>query len=267
MKTIYVIAFVAVLSTLVMTSVAIRAADKDGRIESVADKDERIESVAKHLYVLKTFMKGDDITIKSNDGIVTLTGTVADEPRRLLAQEAIGSISGVKSVNNKLETKAEQSAEKSNIMLAVKVKTFLLLQRRVSGIKTDVSAKDGLVTLRGEAINQAQKQLTTEYAKDVEGVKDVANEMTIAKIPSPESTTIGEAIDDSSITAQIKISLLFHHSTRVLQTQVSTVDGVVTLSGMAKNIEEKELVSKLVNDINGVTKVNNQMTIEIAQAK
>jgi osmotically-inducible protein OsmY len=28
------------------------------------------------------------------------------------------------------------------------------------------------VTLRGDAANQAQKDLTTEYAKDIDGVKD-----------------------------------------------------------------------------------------------
>ena len=33
--------------------------------------------------------------------------------------------------------------------------------------------------MRGEAANEAQKDLTTEYAKDVEGVKAVKNEMTV----------------------------------------------------------------------------------------
>jgi osmotically-inducible protein OsmY len=45
---------------------------------------------------------------------------------------------------------------------------------------TDISAKDGIVTLRGEAENEAQKDLTTEYAKDIDGVKVVQNEMTVA---------------------------------------------------------------------------------------
>jgi len=32
-----------------------------------------------------------------------------------------------------------------------------------------------IVTLRGDAASQAQKALTTEYVKDVEGIKDVNN--------------------------------------------------------------------------------------------
>jgi hypothetical protein len=36
----------------------------------------------------------------------------------------------------------------------------------VSAGKTEVDVKDGIVTLRGEATSQAQKDLTTEYAKE-----------------------------------------------------------------------------------------------------
>ena len=52
---------------------------------------------------------------------------------------------------------------------------------------TEVNTKDGIVTLKGDADNQAQKDLTTEYAKDVEGVKDVKNEMTVSKTCKKDS--------------------------------------------------------------------------------
>lgn len=41
-----------------------------------------------------------------------------------------------------------------------------------------------------------------------------------------------------------------------------TDNGVVTLRGAAKNAAERDLVSKLVNDVQGVTGVNNRMTVE-----
>jgi hyperosmotically inducible protein len=127
--------------------------------------------------------------------------------------------------------------------------------------------KEGVVSLRGEAASQAQKELTTEYAKDVEGVKAVNNEMTIAKSPAPPAETIGEKIDDASITAQVKSSLMSHRSTSALKTKVETTDGVVTLSGIAKNAAEKSLVTKLVTDIDGVTSVINNMTIAVPVAR
>jgi len=129
-----------------------------------------------------------------------------------------------------------------------------------------VYTKNGIVTLQGEASSMAQKELTTEYAKDVDNVKEVKNEMTIAKTPATSDATIGDKIDDASITAQVKSSLLSHHSTSALKTSVSTTDGVVTLSGIAKNDAEKSLVTKLATDINGVTSVINNMTVEIPAA-
>ena len=48
------------------------------------------------------------------------------------------------------------------------------------------------MTLKGEADNQAQKDLTTEYAKDVDGVKDVKNEMTVSKTLKKTHETVGE---------------------------------------------------------------------------
>ena len=121
--------------------------------------------------------------------------------------------------------------------------------------------------LRGEASSQAQRELTTEYAKDVEGVKEVKNEMTIAKNPAKSDETIGEKIDDASITAQVKSSLMSHRSTSALKTKVETTDGVVTLSGKARNAAEKSLVTKLVTDINGVKSVINNMTVEAVVSK
>jgi osmotically-inducible protein OsmY len=57
-----------------------------------------------------------------------------------------------------------------------------------------------------------------------------------------------------------------HRSTSALHTTVSTSDGVVTLSGIAKNDAEKSLVTKLVTDIKGVNSVNNNMTIAVPVA-
>ena len=73
---------------------------------------------------------------------------------------------------------------------------------------TEVDTKNGIVTLKGEPDNQAQKDLTTEYAKDVDGVKDVKNEMTVSKTPKKTRDIVVEKIDDASITAQVKIRMI-----------------------------------------------------------
>lgn len=225
-----------------------------------ASNDDRIEASAKESYVFKTLLKDDAIKIESKDGIVTLTGTVSGEFHKSLAGVTVASLSKVKHVDNKLEIKGEGPAEMSDAWLSTKVKTALLFNRNVSAM-TEVDARDGIIILKGEADNQAQKDLTTEYTKDVEGVKDVKNEMSVAK-SAKAARTVGDKIDDASITALVKMTLLYHRSTSGIETSVTTKDGVVTLTGKASNAAELDLATKLASDVNGVLSVNNQMTIK-----
>ena len=253
-KSSYPLALLAATSTLLATGIPLHASEMDDRIESSAKKS----------HVFKTYLKNDSIKTESKNGVVTLTGTVAEESHKSLAENTVESLPGVTSVDNQLKIKAGNPPEHSDGWVSAKVKSTLLFHRNVSASGTDVYVKDGVVSLRGEASSQAQKDLTEEYAKDVEGVKAVKNEMTIATNPPKE--TVGEKIDDASITAQVKSSLMFHRSTSALKTKVATQDGVVTVSGIAKNDAEKSLVTKLVNDINGVTRVINNMTIAVPVA-
>ncbi len=248
-KTMYCLALIVTVASLFLFNVRLFA----------SMTDDRIESSAKQSYVFKNYLKGDDIKIQSRDGAVTLTGNVSEESHKSLAKETVAGLPGVKSVDNKLEVKGERPAENSDAWLSTKVKTMLLFHRNVSAM-TEVNTKDGIVTLRGDAANQAQKDLTTEYAKDVDGVKDVKNEMVISG-SSKKTQTVGDKIDDASITALVKMTLLYHRSTSALNTSVTTKNGVVTLGGKAGNAAEKDLATKLASDVNGVNSVKNRMTI------
>ena len=252
MKTIYSAALMVAAVVLLVISVPVHASTIDDSIELSAKKS----------YVFITYLQRDDIKIHSKDGVVSLTGTVSEESHKSLAQETVAGLPGVKSVDNRLELKGVPPTANSDAWVRDKVKTTLLFHPSVSAGNTEVDFKDGIVTLRGNATSQAQKDLTTEYAKDVAGVKEVKNEMTVSKTSKETPRTTGEMIDDASITAQVKITLLFHRSTSALHTTVETKLGVVTVGGKAKNAAEKDLVTKLANDIAGVSSVTNQMIIE-----
>jgi hyperosmotically inducible periplasmic protein len=255
MKLTYPLALVVAAAALIGSSPALRA----------VATDDRIESAFKTSYVYKTYLKDEHIAISAKDGAVTLSGDVANANHKPMAQDVAEALPGVTSVDNRLIVKGEQAAENSDTWISMKVKSALLYHRNVSGTKTEVSVKDGIVTLKGEAANEAQKGLTTEYAKDITGVTSVKNEMTVAASATKDAPTLGETIDDASITAQVKATLLAHRSTGVLRTKVTTADGVVTLGGKARNPAERDLVTKLVEDINGVKSVVNNMTVDVAQ--
>jgi hyperosmotically inducible periplasmic protein len=244
------------VSAISITSTSLRASDSDDRIESSAAKS----------YVFKTYLKNDSIKTQSKNGMVTLTGTVSESHHKSLAQDTVENLPGVKSVDNQLQVIGEQPAEHSDGWICTKVKTTLLFHRNVSATGTTVYVKDGVVTLQGEATSIAQKDLTTEYVRDVDNVKEVKNDMTIATTPPAPDSTIGEKMDDASITAEVKSSLLTHRSTSAVHTSISTADGIVTVTGVAKNAAEKSLVTKLVGDINGVVNVVNNMTLDVVAA-
>jgi osmotically-inducible protein OsmY len=192
---------------------------------------------------------------------------VNEESHKVLAQETAANLSGVSRVDNQLATKAEVAAENADTWIGRKVRLNLLFHRNVNAVNTAVEVKDSVVTLKGEASSAAQKELTTEYAKDIEGVKAIRNEMTVASTPALAERTEGVKMDDASITAQVKTALWNHRSTSSLKTKVETRNGQVLLTGIAANAAEKSLVSKLVADIHGVSSVKNQMTVEEAKTK
>ncbi len=247
---------------LTMTAIVLMAASTPLR---ASETDDRIESAAKESYVFKTYLKDDAVKAESNEGTVTLSGTVNQKSHKGLAQETVENLPGVTSVDNRLEIKTDSPAEKSNEWLAMNIKAALLFHRNVSAADTEVYVEEGIVTLRGEAASEAQKELTAEYA-DIEGVQEIRNEMTVAKAPKDaDQTTMKEKIDDASITAQVKMALLTHRSTSALKTSVATKEGIVTLSGKAQNAAEKDLVTKLVSDIFGVQSTINNMSISTPQ--
>jgi osmotically-inducible protein OsmY len=247
----YLKIFVAMTAVVLLTSFSARA----------SEMDERIESSAKQSYTFKTYLKNDDIRVQSMDGVVTLKGSVEEEYHKQLAYETVVSLPGVKSVDNQLELKGKRPAENSDGWISMQVKTALLFNSNVNGFKTQVFVTDGIVTLKGEAASQAQKDLAGEYAKDIKGVKDVKNEMTIAAVPGEPKKTISETIDDASITAQVKMLFLSHHSTSAFKTGVTVNNGVVTLTGKAASGAGKEMATKVARDVHGVKNVVNEMTV------
>jgi osmotically-inducible protein OsmY len=224
--------------------------------------DDKIESSFKSSYVSMTYLKGDSVKIEAKDGIVTLTGTVSEESHKSLAEETAAGLPGVTRVNNKLEVVGGQSVN-SDGWITAKVKATLLFHSKVSA-GTEVNVHAGVVTLGGIADSAEQKTLTAEYAKGVDGVTEVKNNMTVSKTPSTATKKKDKAIkeiDDASITAQAKMALLFDRSTSSLKTTVKTTNGVVTLTGQATTKVARDQATKLVSDINGVKSVNNQMTL------
>lgn len=221
-----------------------------------ADTDRRIESAARDSYNYRTVLAGK-VDVKALDGVVTLTGKVNDRGERDLAEATVSQLPGVVSVDDQILV-VPAAPEHSDPWIALKIKSTLLVKAHVSVATTTVSVTDGVVTLGGTAANEAERELAEEYARDVDGVKSVRNAIVVAAAPGE---TMGETVDDASITGEIKLELLSHRGTSALRTRVETAEGIVTITGVAASDAERDLVTMLAETIRGVKHVDNRMGV------
>ena len=156
-------------------------------------------------------LKADAVKVKVENGVVTLSGMVANEADRARA-ERLAHVEGVTKVDNDLKTHddaksgvkgtagtaaektkegAEKVAEKTKEGLSKtgEVITDAWITSRISSkfinedllhdSNIDVDTKDHVVTLNGTVLTTAGRRRAVALAKEVEGVHRVVDKMTI----------------------------------------------------------------------------------------
>jgi osmotically-inducible protein OsmY len=80
--------------------------------------------------------------------------------------------------------------------------------------------------------------------------------------PAAEDTrTAGDAIQDATITASVKIALAFKPGVAATDINVDTDRRVVTLRGEVGTEAERQLAVMVARDIESVTEVVNELTV------
>ena len=73
--------------------------------------------------------------------------------------------------------------------------------------------------------------------------------------------TIGETLDDTTITTRVKTSMLNDPNVSGTGIDVDTYKGVVTLSGRVKSQSEHDQAVALARQVNGVTEVKDALQV------
>ena len=74
--------------------------------------------------------------------------------------------------------------------------------------------------------------------------------------------TVGETIDDATITTRVKTAFINDPVVGALRIDVDTFKGVVTLSGRGKSKDEEQKAIAVARGIKGVTEVKSTLQIE-----
>ncbi|WP_068637985.1 BON domain-containing protein [Thauera butanivorans] len=77
-----------------------------------------------------------------------------------------------------------------------------------------------------------------------------------------EPGSVGQFIDDATVTARVKTALARDELTKARNIEVETVRNVVTLTGEVDSRAEIERASVITTGIEGVASVNNMLTIK-----
>ena len=124
-------------------------------------------------------------------------------------------------------------------------------------INIDTSVVEGMVLLTGIVKNQEVRIEVVKIVWEVEGVKEVINEIEIG-----DKTTIKEYANDVWITTQIKALAVKDIGLRSISYNIETIRGKVYLAGLTSRPEQLETLINITKSVKGVKEVVNYVVIK-----
>lgn len=263
-KFIFTSAILLTLSALPPVSAADTAATATKAMDDV-----RQESQIATSYALSPYLRSHDLKVTVQKGKAVLTGKVDEKISKELAGEIALGVSGIKDVDNKIIVDANympkansnsfgDKIDDANITAAIRSK--LQWNKDVDDVGTEVITKSGRVTLNGIAENQNAKNVIYKLAINTRGVKSVTNNLKIEnsavnKEAKRKNETESHNISDSWITAKVKSSFMYSSNINGSDIDVSTNNGIVTLTGKVNSGIEQSLAVETAQNIRGVKSV------------
>ncbi len=219
-------------------------------------------------YALSPYLRADDLQVSVHEGKATLTGHVAEDVNKDLAQQIALGVNGIKSVENKIEVTSNYKAapessdrafgqvvEDASITAAVKSK--LLGSRYADGFTADVDTNRGKVKLTGTASSADAKDAAGKLAMNTRGVRSVNNQLTVEMAKSVSPKPASTDIADGWITTKVKSTFMYSSNVNGSDIDVSTNAGIVKLTGKMDSGAERALAVELARNVKGVKSVDS----------
>lgn len=203
--------------------------------------DQTVTEAVKAQLNSRTGLPADSIDITTNNGIVTLSGSITNLLAKKRATNVTESITGVISVVNNLKITASRPDKALNKDIDQALKTDPATENWE--IVTEVH--NGLVTLTGAVDSWQEKQLAASIVSGVKGVKMIRNNIMVADDEDRKA---------ADIKAEVKQTLKYDSRIRDDMIKVSATDSTVTLSGSVGSPKEKQLARQKAH-VRGVDQV------------
>lgn len=180
----------ALASTIALFSLSASAANDFAG----ASKDAWLTGKVETVFMLNSHLNAFEIDTDVESGVVKLSGTVESDIDKDLAASLAKGVSGVVEVNNELmvDAELERNSEAEDVdgdrrfgtwvddaTTTAAVKSRLIGNEHIKGLKIDVDTRGDVVTLTGRVETDQQKMLAEELASNTGDVKGVRNNLVV----------------------------------------------------------------------------------------
>lgn len=228
--------------------------------------DEEVEEIVNHRLENDVLVRSNMIAVNSNDGVLTLSGTVGSlsEKNRAERLALVNGVRRIKSSNLDVDPMAFQTMlksreykpdfiNKSDDEIEEAVQDAFLYDPRVSSFNPEVNVKEGVVTLRGTVSDYLAKQAAEDTAYNTVGVWKVNNYLKVRPDVERPINTIAE----NARTIIKEDPMLDKHEINV----VVTDDGTAYIDGNVDSAFEKMRAERKAYAAVGVIDVVNRITV------
>lgn len=194
------------------------------------------------------------IGVAVRNGIVTLSGKVANYYEKAAAEKAVRRVKGVKAVVEDIETNIHKDSERSDEEIAEAAIRQLAWHAQVPENEILIKVEDGIITLEGTVDQNYQREAAKKAVSNLSGVSGVFNFIKLKPSAQPADLKhkIREAFERNALidANHVKVDLDQHR---------------VILSGDVQSWAEKKQAQRVAWSFPGVTEVENKIEIRVPQ--
>jgi osmotically-inducible protein OsmY len=169
----------------------------DGGSPAQAINDAWLTTSVRARFFLDDDVRGRDVDVSTQNGVVSLRGTVSSERERRQAVAVARNTDGVREVADQLEVRAPGGADDTpratagreaadvvgDAWITTKVQAQYFLDPLVKAHEIDVDTRNGVVTLDGRVSSEDARAAAEAIARDTAGVTRVRNQLTVGAEP------------------------------------------------------------------------------------
>ncbi|MGE0447916.1 MAG: BON domain-containing protein [Vicinamibacterales bacterium] len=221
-------------------------------------------------------IRGRDVSVTADDGVVTLRGRVPDENAHTQAVQTARNTDGVARLNDELTIGLPTESPGGDVIgtagavvddarITGTIQSKFFLDDQVKGRRIDVDTRAGVVTLRGEVASEAERAEALTLARSTEGVSRVEDSLTVDSSLGanlPDRTSPGQQLDDATITTKIQAKYFLDRDVKAGALDVSTTDGVVLLEGVLPSPAARDRALAIARETEGVVQVVDRVRVE-----